>query len=101
MNARQIIKMFSNDDNYKVVVRNNQINGKVVGCTGFITNCENGLIVYINTEKSIYAPLADKSLIRYAQNTRDYTGGVNHFATDKGFYSTVKEMLKARKDFKI
>ena len=101
MNARQIIKLFSNDDNYKVVVRNNQINNKVVGCTGFITNCENGLIVYINTEKSIYAPLADKNLIRYAQNTRDYTGGVNHFATDKDFYSTVKEMLKAKKDFKI
>ena len=68
--------------NFEFKLSNININGRKVGCSGFIINPENGVIVYVNTEKSCYYPLSDKNLVRYAKTDSDYTGLHNEFATD-------------------
>ena len=44
------------------------INGKKVGCSGHITNIFNKRCVYVSTEKSVYQPISDKDLVRYAES---------------------------------
>lgn len=63
-------------------LKNIKVNGQNRGCSGFIKNVSNGNIVYVNTEKSCYSPLADKNLYRTAKDLKDYTGGRNRWATD-------------------
>lgn len=74
-------------------IKNIIINGRKVGCSGFVKNLENGKIVYVNTEMSCFGPLAGKSLYRTAISLKDYTGGRNHFATNDELAEKVVEML--------
>lgn len=80
--------------NYDINLDNININGRRVGCSGFITNPENGLTVYLNTERSCYGPISDKNLVRYARSTKDYTGGFNEFVNDDNLLRKVVAMLE-------
>ncbi len=64
-------------------LNNNNVNGKKVGCSGFIRNPENNLIVYVDTEHSVYGPLSNKFMYRYAENFNDYTGSINQWANSE------------------
>lgn len=55
------------------------INGQKRGCSGFIRNPENNLIIYVDTEHCI-GPLSGKMMYRYAENLHDFSGGINQFA---------------------
>lgn len=76
------------------------INGKKVGCSGHITNIFNKRCVYVNTEKSVYQPISDKDLVRYAENERDYSSnglginGRNIFVTDDVLATKIIDMLR-------
>lgn len=81
-----------------IELNNISVNGDKRGCSGFITNTQDGSCIYIRTEKSAYAPLADLSLYRYARDNKDYSSnglsnGQNHWATDNDLASAVIKLL--------
>lgn len=83
-------------------LQNISVNGKKRGCSGFVQNLQTGSTVYVNTEHSVYAPLADKSLYRYARDTKDYSStslsnGWNNFCTDNELPLQVLALLRASK----
>jgi predicted transcriptional regulator len=71
-------------------LKNIVINGRKVGCSGFIA-AANGKVVYINTEGKL-------NLYREAKNIKDYVGGYNYFTDDKQLPIAVVEMLMDDKD---
>lgn len=81
-------------------LHNIALNGKKVGCSGHIANATNGKCVYVLTEKAIYQPLADKNLVRYAADMKDYTSmslgviGRNQFVTDDALAAKIIDMLR-------
>lgn len=81
--------------NYEYNLRNININGTNRGCSGFITNKDNGRIVYLDTEPSVLSSLSDKVLVRYATGTKDYTGLRNrHYpAQNNQFLHDILDML--------
>lgn len=85
--------------NYEFKLSNININGGKTGCSGFIINPENGVIVYVNTEKSCYAPLSNKNLVRYAKSDHDFTGAMNDFATDEDVVNKIVSMLSDKKRY--
>ena len=91
--ATKIKNRILKEGNYVVELKNIIINGRKVGCSGFISNPKNNTVVYINTEKSVFAPLADKNLIRYAVNNKDYKGLHNNFVTDERLIGEIIAML--------
>lgn len=74
---------------YTVSLKNISVNGDKRGCSGFISLGDS--IVYVNTE-----PCGSLGLMyRTAQHTKDYTGGVNHWAPDMdALVVGVKSMLR-------
>ena len=80
--------------NFEFKLSNININGRKVGCSGFIINPESGVIVYVNTEKSYYYPLSCKNLVRYAKTDSDYTGLHNEFVTDDNIVKMIVSMLE-------
>lgn len=87
------------EGNYAVELKNIDINGRKVGCSGFISNPKNDTVVYINTEKPVYQPLAYRNLIRYAVNNKDYKGLHNNFVTDDRLVSEIVAMLNNREKY--
>ena len=81
--------------NYECNLSNININGSKRGCSGFVINPENGVIVYINTEKSCYAPLSKLNLVRFAKHKKDYGGAHsrNEWANDDEIVSKIVAML--------
>lgn len=59
-------------------LKNILVNGQKRGCSGFITNLQNGVTVFVNTEKSVYQPLSNKVLVRYARDVKDFGGSHSH-----------------------
>lgn len=86
---KNAFKALPDSDKYAMEFKNININGNKRGCSGFITNLENDVCVYINTE-SIAAPFLG-ILYRYCEQSGEYTGGHNHFAKslDEVVHSTV------------
>ena len=82
---------------YGFKLSNTNINGRKVGCSGFVINPNNGVVVYVDTEKSCYAPLSDKNLVRYANSDHDYKGCINEWATDEEVVNKIISMLNNRK----
>lgn len=83
-------------------LRNISVNGAKRGCSGFVQNPQTGSTVYVNTEHSPYAPLADKSLYRYARDTKDYSSnslsnGWNNFCIDEELPTQILSLLRAGK----
>lgn len=95
--ATKLRNMVQKLGNYEIKLNNVSINDRRIGCSGFITNPVNGKIVYVSTEKPAYATLRNKSLIRYAESTSDYVGGINHFVEDDSLCNKIAEMLKQKK----
>lgn len=62
----------------KFSLRNIIINGSKRGCSGFVTNLDNGSIVYIDTDISF--GFIKKYLYRYANDEKDFVGYHNRFA---------------------
>jgi len=80
---------------YECHLRNINVNGQKRGCSGFVVNPENGRVVYVDTESSVYEPLANQSLIRYAEHTRDYRGGQNNYCPTDNTAQAIHKMLIA------
>ena len=74
---RNSLNRFNPNGNYEYRLKNIIVNGYKKGCSGFIVNKDNGLIVYVNTEPCI----PKKPYVwRYATSLKDTRGGINHFA---------------------
>lgn len=58
-------------------IKNIIINGAKRGCSGFVTNKENGSYVYLNTERTCCGELG--IMYRYADNDKDYKGYTNRW----------------------
>jgi len=82
------------DPTLEVHLRNIRVNADPRGCSGFIVNPANGKVVYVDTEESVYGPLRGKILYRTAEHTKDFTGGVNRWATDETLVADVLQLLK-------
>ena len=84
-----------NSGNYEIILKNTLVNGSKRGCWGFVKNNESNVVVYIDTEKSVFAPLADKNLVRYAKNMKDYGGAhsFNQWAIDEELGEKIVKML--------
>lgn len=82
--------------NFEFQLKNILVNGSRRGCSGFIKNLDNGTIVYVNTEPSVYGPLSNKVLYRTARDFKDYTGGRNHHGSVNNdiFIDEIVELLK-------
>jgi hypothetical protein len=61
-----------------VTLRNVSVNGVKFGCSGFITDPRTGKHVYVNTDHNHGTNTT--AFYRTAESTKDYTGGLNHFA---------------------
>lgn len=97
--ATKLKNRIAKEGNYVVELKNIDINGRKVGCSGFVSNPENNVVLYIDTEKSFFYPHADKNLIRYALNNKDYTGCYNIFVTDERLISEIVAMLNNPKRY--
>lgn len=91
---RNAIKKF--DSNYEVKLKNITVNGEKRGCSGFVINPTNGVIVYVNTEKGCFLPLSERNLYRYAKNEKDYGGSHsrNRWAKDENLAKCIHESLQ-------
>lgn len=81
-------------------LQNMQRNGKQTGCYGHIVNNLNGKCVYVTTERSCYQPIADKNMVRYAADMKDYSSvslgarGRNQFVTNDELVGKIVDMLR-------
>lgn len=90
------------EEGFEFNLSNININGAKRGCSGFIRNPKNGIVVYISTEKSCYRPLSDKNLVRFAKDTKDYGGAHsrNDWATDEVIFKKIVVMLNSEDKYK-
>lgn len=58
-------------------IKNIIINGEKRGCSGFVTNKENGSCVYVDTEQPCCLNLG--VMYRYADNNKDFVGYSNRW----------------------
>lgn len=58
-------------------LKNILINGEKRGCSGFVVNKTNRLVVYVYTEKPVLSSL--NYMYRYADDINDYTGYRNRW----------------------
>lgn len=77
--------------NIEYEVKNTVINRRKIGCTGFITNKDNGTIVYVSTENPNICNLG--YMYRFADSSADFKGRINHFCKDEETYA--KEIINA------
>lgn len=77
-------------------LKNIIINGVKRGCSGFVVNTDNNLCVYVNTEKSVYGPLHNKILYRYADGIKDFTGHRNQFCEEDKIAEGILSLLKQK-----
>lgn len=75
--VRNAFSKFEDSDKYSMKFRDISINGIKKGCSGHITNLDNDVCVYINTEQT---SMGLGMLYRYAERQDEWTGGLNHFA---------------------
>jgi hypothetical protein len=82
-------------DGFELQVNNININGSKRGCSGFIINKKTGRIAYINTEVNFVSYLKP-ILLRTAEHTKDYHGGINHLVDEKDILKTVLTLTAER-----
>jgi hypothetical protein len=75
-----------------VALRNVAVNGRKMGCSGFITDPRTGRVVYINTDDN--HGTNTRAYFRGARDTKDYTGGLNQFAGYDALAETAVHFLK-------
>lgn len=65
--------------------------------SGFITNTDESMFVYVSTESCYNAHCENKMLVRYARNSKDTTGGMNRFVMPQNSAFYINEMFKSPK----
>lgn len=75
-----------------VTLRNISVNGVKFGCSGFITDPRTGKHVYVNTDHNHHTNTT--AYYRTAKDTKDYTGGQNHFAAYDDVAAAAVSLLK-------
>lgn len=101
------LKNMFNDQNYMFNLRNISVNGRKVGCSGYIYNPSTGLVLYVNTERSVASWLKE-TMARYVsfqeENKEDFskskftTGveNVNVFCDRDELAPTIIKMLEKK-----
>lgn len=101
------LKNMLNDQDYMFNLRNISINGQKTGCSGYIYNPMTGLVLYVNTEKSVASWLKE-TMVRYVsfkeKNEKDFskskftngTENVNVFCDRDELASTIIKMLEKK-----
>lgn len=101
------LKNMFNDQDYMFNLRNISINGQKTGCSGYIYNPMTGLVLYVNTEKSVASWLKE-TMVRYVsfkeKNEKDFskskftngTENVNIFCDRDELASTIIKMLEKK-----
>ena len=72
---KNAIKREMPEANVEFMLHNINVNGRKLGCSGFAVNKDNGMVMYVNTETTMFG-----YLYRRAKSTSDYVGGINRFA---------------------
>lgn len=67
--------------------------------SGFITNKEQDITIYLNSESYYNAHCDNKFLVRYAKRIGDYKGGINHFVSPQDSPYLIHQMLKSKKQY--
>ena len=80
---KNAIKREMPETNVKFVLHNINVNGRKLGCSGFVLNRDNGMVMYVSTETTLFG-----YMYRRAKSTSDYIGGYNRWA------STEAELVK-------
>lgn len=97
--VRNALKKMFDKDELDIKIKNIDVNGSKRGCSGFVKNNTNGVIVYLNTEDT----LSGRHLFcRYAGNMKDFRGiGANMIAKDfNEFIEKVADSLDNEKEYK-
>lgn len=81
---KNAIKRETPEANIEFVLHNINVNGKKLGCSGFVVNKDNGKVMYVTTD----TPKWLCYMYRRAKSTSDYIGGFNRYA------STEAELVK-------
>lgn len=101
------LKNMFNDQDYMFNLKNISINGQKTGCSGYIYNPMTGLVLYVNTEKSVASWLKE-TMVRYVsfkeKNEKDFskskftngTENVNVFCDRDELASTIIKMLEKK-----
>jgi ribosomal protein L10 len=74
-----------------VTLRNISVNGVKFGCSGFIYDPRTDRTVYVNTDHNHQTNT--RALYRTARDTKDYTGGPNHFASYEDVAAAAVKLL--------
>ncbi len=91
--VKNLIKKANPDHHYVFNLTNVIVNGQKRGCTGFITNPDNGSCVYITTEYCA----AGHFMYRYADGIKDYKGYTNRWDGKNDFQKFGKCIVEALK----
>ena len=92
--ARKLINQFKKKGNFEFNLHNVKINGYNRGCSGFIKNLDNDVIVYIDTEINVSTSWLGGYLYRLANKT-NYTAkcGYNKHSEEDTFIDDVFRLL--------
>ena len=80
---KNAIKREMPESNVEFVLHNINVNGRKLGCSGFVVNKDNGMVMYVSTETTMFG-----YMYRRAKSTSDFVGGYNRWA------STEEELVK-------
>lgn len=101
------LKNMFNDQDYMFNLRNISINGRKTGCSGYIYNPSTGLVLYVNTEKSVASWLKE-TMVRYVsfqeENKENFsksrftngTENINVFCDRNELAQTIVKMLEKK-----
>lgn len=81
------------DPTLEFTLSNARVNGELMGCTGFVTDPASGNIVYLSTDHN-HGTSKNNAYYRTAKHLRDFTGGLNHFASYAELPQAVLDLLK-------
>lgn len=79
----------------QIQLRNVDVNGVKMGCSGFATDLATGRVVYLNTDHN-HGTNPDRAIVRVAKDAKDYRGGPNHFASYTELAEAAAELLKSQ-----
>lgn len=97
--TKNMIKKACGNTELEFDLKNININGNKRGCSGFVRNKENGVVVYIDTERCSGCSFLGY-MFRYAKDFKDYTGCINQWRQGFDSYITgIKEALQNEKRY--
>jgi hypothetical protein len=78
----------------QVQIRNVDVNGTKMGCSGFVTDPATSRVVYLNTDHN-HGTNYDRAYFRVARDAKDYRGGLNHFSGYTELAEAAADLLKS------